>query len=339
MQFLKALANGSPVYDVETLRSYVKDDLQIIRSVKPDLIIGDFRLSLSVSARVAQVPYAAITNAYWSPFYRPRRFPLPVLPMTRYLPIGIAEMLFRIAGPLVFPRHCSPLNQVRKEYGIESVGSDLRRVYTDADHIFYADEPSLFPVPEKPMHHHFLGPLLWSPSLPVPAQWDRFDPGKPTIYLTLGSSGSTMVAEQAYRAIDALGVNLIAATAGASFPASKNMRSVVTDYVPGDAAAARSRLVICNGGSPTSQQALDAGVPVLGIAGNMDQFMNMAGLVQAGVGCLMRADRINRKALQASIESMLDDEQMLLRARKCAQILRLNSLESAVKSTLLKISL
>src|SRR5437588_11789567 len=48
-QFLGALAKGAPVYDTATLRSYVGEDLAVIREFTPDLIVGDFRLSLSVS--------------------------------------------------------------------------------------------------------------------------------------------------------------------------------------------------------------------------------------------------------------------------------------------------
>ena len=48
-------------YDAETLKRYVDADLAIIRQAQPDLIIGDFRLSLSVSARLAGVPYATIS--------------------------------------------------------------------------------------------------------------------------------------------------------------------------------------------------------------------------------------------------------------------------------------
>ena len=52
----------------------------LIREVEPDAIVGDFRLSLSVSARLAGVPYLAITNAYWSPYAR-QRFPMPEFPI------------------------------------------------------------------------------------------------------------------------------------------------------------------------------------------------------------------------------------------------------------------
>ena len=112
-RFLRSLAQGSPVYDIETLRGYVHQDLELIERFEPDFVVGDFRLSLSVSARLARVPYVTISNAYWSPYYVRPGFPLPVLPMTKLLPLAVAKTLFRIASPLAMPAHCAPLNRLR----------------------------------------------------------------------------------------------------------------------------------------------------------------------------------------------------------------------------------
>ena len=141
-RFLQSLAKGSPVYDANVLRSYVAEDLKLIHSIKPDLIVGDFRLSLSVSARVAGVPYATVTNWYWSPYCADGPFPLPVLPFTRHLPLALSNHLFRTFAPLVTRLHCRPLNQLRLENGLPLLGADLRLIYTDADYTVYADVPT-----------------------------------------------------------------------------------------------------------------------------------------------------------------------------------------------------
>ena len=304
-QFLQALASGSPVYDTATLRSYVQDDLKLIAQLKPDLIVGDFRLSLSVSARLAGIPYIAITNAYWSPYYAVTRFPLPVLPMTRFLPLSIAGAIFNLARPLAFGLHCNPLNRVRIENGLPSLGYDLRRVYTDADCTLYADIPELFPTENLPSTHHYLGPILWSPPVAKPAWWDDVPIDRPIIYLSLGSSGQTRLLPTILEALADLPVTVIAATAGAAIPQHIPTNVFIADYLSGTEAAARANLVICNGGSPTSQQALAAGVPVLGIASNMDQFLNMGAIVEAGAGVLLRADRLDAGAVRAAVTEML----------------------------------
>jgi hypothetical protein len=67
---------------------------------------------------------------------------------------------------------------------------------------------------------------------------------------------------------------VLVSTAGAE-PLANHDSVFCSAYLPGNQAAARADLVVCNGGSPTTFQALSEGVPVLGIPGNLDQFLNM----------------------------------------------------------------
>ena len=304
-QFLQSLAKGSPVYDVETLRAYVSEDLKLIHDVKPDLIVGDFRLSLSVSARLAGIPYAAISNAYWSPYYARKGYPLPVLPITRLLPLRAANALFQMARPLAFRMHCRPLNRVRREHGLPSLGHDLRQIYTDADHVLYADSPQMFPTEGLPAHHRYLGPIIWSPPVAIPEWWDKLPTDRPIIYLTLGSSGQASLTQVVLDAIADMPVTVIASMAGAKIAPRTASNAYISDYLPGTEAAARSKLVICNGGSPASHQALAAGVPVLGIASNMDQFLNIRAIAEANAGSVMRADRLHVPELRQLVLQML----------------------------------
>ena len=306
-QFLHALASGSPVYDAATLREYIKQDLELIEHVVPDLIVGDFRLSLSVSARLAGVPYATITNAYWSPCYFIDKYPIPALPLTRFLPLTIAKRIFDWAQPFAFAMHCRPLNTVRQENGFSSMINDLRQVYTDADHVLYADSPAIFPIQDLPSNHRYLGSILWSPAASLPDWWDDLPCDKPIIYVTLGSSGPPHLLQVVLNSLANQPVTVIASMAGTATPPTRPTNAYLADYLPGMQAALRSRLVICNGGSPTSQQALAAGVPVLGIASNMDQFLNMTPIVSAGAGQLLRGDRIRGSDVVAAVMQLLAD--------------------------------
>ena len=305
-QFSKALAEGAPLYDLDTLKRYVQADLALIRAHQPDLVVGDFRLSLSVSARLMKRPYLAIANAYWTPF-SPPCFPLPVLPLTRLLPIPAARALFSVFRPLAFRLHCRPMNQLRAFHGLPSLGADLRRVYTDADHLLVADDPALHPLVGNSQAFSFIGPLAWSPDRPWPAE-DAAGPGlstTPMVYVALGSSGPSAALELVLEALSAMPVRVMAATAGKPAPASVPANARVFDYLPGDKAAARAALVVCNGGSLAVQQAFAAGVPVLGVASNMDQFLNMAPVVAAGAGLLLRADRLSVERVRAACLALL----------------------------------
>jgi UDP:flavonoid glycosyltransferase YjiC (YdhE family) len=316
-QFAQSLAKGSPVFDLPTLRRYLSADLRLIDEYRPDLIVGDFRLTLSVSARLACVPYAAITNAYWSPFTVGRGYPMPVLPLSKMLPIPVAQVLFDAFAPLAMTLHCTPLNRLRRDNGMEPLGSDLRRVYTDADHTLYADAPEMFDLSALPATHHYLGPMLWSPDIEKPSWWDRIDGRLPIVYVTLGSSGSLTDLSRVLDALADLPLMVLASTAGGDVSSLDTHRNVhVAEYLPGSLAAKRARLVICNGGSPTSQQALAAGVPVLAIASNMDQFLNMRQVVGHGAGRVLRSDRLGAADLSATVADMLEDRVSLEAARK-----------------------
>ena len=318
-QFLDALARGSPIYDVATLNRYVRDDLEMIRAVDPDLIVGDFRLSLSVSARLAKVSYAAIANAYWSPDFSVGAFPLPSLPLTRWMPLGVASRVFGLARAAAFAMHCKPLNRVRLEHGLPSLGKDLRKVYTDADHVLYADLPTMFPIQNLSPGHRFLGPILWSPPDTKPPWWADLPIDLPIVYLTLGSSGSTRLTDLALSALADEPVSVLVSVAGGKLANPAPSNAFVADYLPGAEAAKRAALVICNGGSPTSQQALAAGTPVLGIAANMDQFLNMRAVEAAGAGLVLRADRVGAKDIRDNVRALLASEQHRAAARKLAR--------------------
>lgn len=303
-QFLAALARGWPVYDLATLESYVVADMRWIDIIRPHLIVGDFRLSLSVSARRAGVPYIAISNAYWSPFFR-GVFPLPVLPWTRRVPLPLASKLFSIFRPFVFAVHCRPMNRLRARHGLPGLGNDLRRVYTDADHLLIADIAALLPIEPLPHWHTYIGPLCWSPSVSEPDWWQSLDASVPCVYVTLGSSGPHELLAVVLESLASLPVQVIASTAGATIPSKIPANARVADYLSGHDCAKRARLVVCNGGSLTVQQALQAGVPVLGLASNMDQFMNMAAVEAAGAGRVLRADRLDVASIRETCRTML----------------------------------
>ncbi|MYN41969.1 glycosyl transferase family 1 [Duganella sp. FT109W] len=317
-RFLAALAAGKPVYDAPTLSQYVLDDMRLLQQLRPDVVIGDFRLSLSVSARLVQVPYVSVINAYWSP-YVTQRYQVPAIALARILPIPLADTLFNLVRPLAFALHSRPLNQVRRAYRMPSLGRDLRRIYTDADYVLYADIPEMFPPSDLPASHSYLGPVLWSPPVALPAWWDGVSGLRDIVYVTLGSSGQGALLPRVLQALAPLPVTVIAATAGNADVGVVPDNALVADYLPGELAAARARLVICNGGSPTSQQALAAGVPVLGIAGNLDQYLNMDGVLRAGAGALLRSDRLAQDRLRETALQLLSHPEPRAAASRVAQ--------------------
>ncbi len=318
-RFINNLAQGRPVFDFSTLLAFAEEDEEILQAYRPDLVIGDFRLSLSASARRQRVPYATITNAYWSPAQSPR-FTVPNLPMVDYLGVRISQALFDLARPVAFAYHALPMNALRRHYGLPSLGLDLRSAYTDADLVLFCDVAELYGAsPGATSNGIFIGPIQWSPDIPLPTWWDALDPERPIIYITLGSSGDGKLLPRLVDRLRTTGMQLIVASAGA--PGIETGGQVFSaDYIPGDAAAARARLVVCNGGSPTSMQAIASGVPVLGVPGNLDQFLNMHYLESWQAGLTLRKTQLLSPQAETAISALLTNPVFGAAAQRLAAV-------------------
>ncbi len=330
--FAQRLERGQPLYDFETLDRYAQADLALIDAIQPDVIVGDFRLSLSVSARLCSVPYITICDAYWSP-ERPLQPMLPVMNFTPYVPLALAETVFRAIAPLAFRLHARPMEALRKRYGLPSLGHDLRLCYTDADLRLFANIPALFPEVCRTASADFLGPIAWSP--PDRTDLRLPDGDGPLVYVTMGSSGDPRVLATLIPLLEAVGARTMIATAGKTLPPDiiGLNRTLVYDFLPGDQLCRMAQLVVCNGGSPTTNQALVHGVPVLGIANNMDQFLNMRAIEAYGAGLLLRADRIDRTGLGRALNRFSDSKLFSECATQLAQSFRPSQvLESHIQS-------
>lgn len=317
-RFLRAAARGHRLYDTATLRAYLREDLALLDAVRPAAVVGDHRLSLTVSARLRGIPYLAIHNAYWSP-WADAATPVPDLPLTRRLGLPLAQPLFERVWPLAAAWHSWPLNRLRRDHGLSDLGWDWRRPYTEADHTLYADAEELIPTPGRPASHRYLGPIAWSPAVPLPPWWDELPADRSLIYVCLGSSGDPAVLARVLSALAELPVMVVAAGAGRSLPGTLPANVRLLDYAPGEALCRRAQLVIGNGGSMGVYQALAAGKPILGIAAHMDQQLSMHHVEKTGVGLRLRTDRLDAMQIRAVVQRLLDDAAIRQRAREMAR--------------------
>ncbi len=301
--FPERLRRAQPLFSPARLESYFEEDLRLIQQTRAQAVVGDFRLSLAASARKAEVPYVAISNAYWSPD-RPLHPIRPVLERFAGWPAPLAELAFRLMVATVLRRQADPLDELLANHGMEPLGRDIRRTFTDADATLYADLPALFPdVPETP-RRHFLGPVIWEPPTPPPPWWGLLPEDKPLAYLTLGSSGDAEQLSAITGWLRSMGYAVILSTAGRAELHGDDETVFVADFVPGYAACERADLVVCNGGSPTTTQALLKGRPVLGICSNMDQMLNMRAVQALGAGLGLRADALGRSSFEAAVNRL-----------------------------------
>jgi len=323
-RFARALAHGTPIFDAPSLERYVEEELALFDRMRPDVVVGDFRISLAISARRAGIPYVNITNAYWSP-YALIRHVVPEITVARVFGPRIGQGAFDLFRRAGYAAHVVPVNKVRRRFGMAPLAGDFRWAIMDADETLYADIPEIVPTAPLPVTHRFVGPIPWVPPGALPEWWHEVEAAagrRPVVYANLGSSGSVGALEKVLAATADLDATVVAATAGRAIACPPPPNARVADYLPGDLAAALADVVVCNGGSPSSYQSLAAGKPVVGVAANTDQFLNMAAVEDAGCGRLVRARGDGPGAIRAAIDEALRDPRMRDAARKAQAALR-----------------
>ena len=301
---LAALAKGDRLYDTASWSAYVEDELRVFDAVKPDLVVGDFRLSLAVSTKLAGLHCASLINAYWSPYAERDGFPVPDHPIVRLVGVERAERYFPQAMPRVFAHFAAPLNALRKRHGLPQ--QSLLEQLCFGDSVLYPDLPELCPVSQAPRTHHYLGAVPWSPDIPLPAALLSGDPSHPLVYVTLGSSGDRSALDALLSGLEGLPIRGVLATAGKPAPRRMPANFRVAEYVPGDALVRHARFVVTNGGSSTGYQALAAGVPVLGIPSNLDQYLSMQAITRAGAGLMLRSGSLTRSEVRSAAVRLCD---------------------------------
>lgn len=300
---MRALAKGERLYETRTLERYVEDELRLFDAVRPDAVIGDFRLSLAVSAPFAKIPCASLINAYWSPYAVRDSFPLPDHPLVRLVGVERAERYFPQAMPRVFAHFAAPLNALRKRFGLPEFPS-LLHALCFGDVVLYPDLPELCPIAGAPSGHLYLGAVQWAPRIDAPEV--PFTADKPLVYVTLGSSGDLGALPAVIAGLDGLPLHALLSTAGRTKLESLPSNISAAPLLPGDVLCQRARFVITNGGSSTGYQALAAGAPVLGIPSNLDQYLAMAAIVKAGAGLQLRSGGLRADSVRAAAIRLLD---------------------------------
>ncbi len=313
-EFNKKLLTGVPIYTYDRLKQYIAAEREIFIKIKPDLIVGDFRISLNISSRIEKIPYCCLVNGYWSPWTAHKEYPLHELQITKILGLCLAKQIYNFFGPISFYFHCRDFNKLCHEHRLPAV-KNLREMYSQGTWTLYPDTPGIAPTEFLPSNHKYLGPICELSNMTRPEWWGKWPQNKPIIYLSLGSSGDIAVLPLVKDVLKKMDVSVIFTTSGRANTNNLPQNFYVTNYVSGLEVAKVAQLFITNGGSGSAYQALSQGVPILGFPSNMDQFFVMERIQNLGAGKLIRPSLANRNNVCKAIHELLTKQIF----RQCAQ--------------------
>src|SRR3569623_314883 len=101
-----------------------------------------------------------------------------------------------------------------------------------------ADLPEFIPCANLPHHFRYIGPLIWEPNVPEPDWLEDVDPARPSIYVTMGSTGEAAAMRRALAALVEAGYQVLTTTAGQITDWPRGV--FAAKYAPGSALARRS---------------------------------------------------------------------------------------------------
>lgn len=304
-EFMKRLYWGKALFYDKLIDKYLKDEFEILDKIKPDIVIGDFRLTLGISCKVRKIPYILITNSHWSIYSKTKYDICPDSIIGTLFGDKIAKIMFKNFLPLFMWFNTKPYKKYCKKYKLEEP-KGINGLYSYADYILYEDIPSRNKLETLPSNHLFLGPVLWEPNVKLPKELNNKYKDKILIYFTLGSSGA--FSKKIIKALDNDKYVVFMATAGKNIDLKYPNNFLVFDYLPGIQALKKVDLVINNGGVGCVHQALSEGVPMLCIPSNMDQYLTAKSVYANGWGIYFSKQELNIKNIRNALDELKNEK-------------------------------
>lgn len=293
-------------YDYDLIRDCVSAELRLFDRIEPDLVISDFRLPLSTSCEIAKIPLVAILNAAWTNYYSVRVKAPEHLFLTRLLGKRLTNLIVPWVKQSILTLDARPFNRFRREHGL----APFRNIWDvwRGDLNLMVDIPEYGPTQDLPSSFHYIGPIVWEPDTVTPPQLERLDPDRPTLYFSMGSTGYARFFEQAIQIFGKTEYQCLMTTAGLVDLPDIPENFLVMDYAPGSKLMAVSDLVVCHGGNGTIYQAMQHGVPIIGIPTMHDQEFNLDRVEDLGIGIHLSELRFNPEHLVDAVNRILTDE-------------------------------
>jgi UDP:flavonoid glycosyltransferase YjiC (YdhE family) len=210
------------------------------------------------------------------------------------------------------------LNKLRREHGLPKI-RDLFHQMTWGDYVLFPDDPLLVPLKEQAPNETFLGPVLWSPQVPLPEYWDELGRDRPMVYATPGSSGGPSAVPTLIEALGSMDVDVVLSAAGYTVPKHPPPNVHVVNMIPGDLAARKAAVVVCNGGAGTGYQALAEGTPTVSTPFTADQVMAARFVRDAGAGVLLPdSSKVTAAEIRTAVERVMREERFTQAAQRVA---------------------
>lgn len=272
-----------------------------VAAFRPDVIVADQQaLAGALAAERLRIPYAtsATTSAEFSG-------PLAAMPKVEEWIRGL-------------------LNELRGTLGDPSRTHDPR---FSPDLVLAFTTTALTGDCTAPAQTRFVGPALARRPEPEPFPWERLDPGRHTVLISLGTAntdtGDRFLTECAAAVRErARHVQAVIADPAGVLDGTADDTVLAVKRMPQLALLRRASAVICHAGHNTVAESLLHGVPLVVAPIRDDQPVIAAQVTAAGAGIRIRFGRSDRHAIGAALDGVLTDPPYREAARRVRESFR-----------------
>ncbi len=313
-------------FSVEEVREQVRNEIALFREMKPVAVVTGFNFSNDVSCRVVGVPLVWVSQSTWlmRALYQSGLATYPDmldLPLLRWLPERFLVWL-TLKGMALFSMMTRPYDRVAREYGLAPF-KDMERLW-EGDYNLLAEPEGFCEIPLPPSYRH-IGPLIGRLDAPIPDEILALPRDRPIVYFAMGSSGQPEViarivegfAGQPYRVIAPVKAHLDRMP-GVQVPDNV----LVTGWLPAHKVNPLADVSVIHGGIGTVMTACLAGTPIVGVAMQPEQEINVDCLVRKGFAIRIRKTRLTPERLNAAIARLLSDEDARRKAREFQKVVQ-----------------
>ena len=305
------------VGSVAIASAFIEGQRQALREIQPDIVLHSFWQVGSIAAKLEGIPTISF---------------LPVPPTV------VEEGL-----------HKSRLGLVKQHRLIQAIidagwqGEPPTTIYEmiTANLTIINDLPEFYQGIELPENTIITGPLFSKGTYGSAPDRNLLniltsDDGRPKILLTMGSSGTKQALIEAARAVTTIAASdwnsiIIASPAIIDIEELRQITAgnpsvYITDsFTPILPVAELADVVISHGGQATIQTCLAGATPIVGVAMQMEQQINLDNLSRLGAGIRIPSDQWRAANIQEAIRTTLKDPSYELRAQEIAHWIHTHS--------------
>lgn len=309
---------------------HIRAEITLLERERPDAVLCDNRFTASTSCEVVGVPMISLLNASWTNYYAVRYSAPEHFPITHILGERLTEAIIPALKRVVLTVDVLPVRRVRRQLGLPR-RKNLWDIGEGALNLL-VDVPSFAPTTNLPSHHHYIGPIVWEPALELPAWYHSLDPERPTVYISMGSTGNPKYLQAAVDVLGNTEYQCMMTTAGLMKFESLPSNFFVTEYASGMKLIEKADAVVCQGGNGTIYQALTHGVPIVGIPTMHDQEFNMDRVEALGAGIQLSDLRFRPQHLTEALRRVLHEPVFRAAARRVGEeVCRYNGARQAAE--------